>query len=331
MVFSTPIFMFYFLVFTLFLYYIVPRRGRNVVLLASSLFFYWWGERAYVAIMFLSTAIDYTHGLLVERCKARGNGKGAKMAVASSIVFNLALLCFFKYWDFIAGSLQSVGLTFMPVLGVHLPIGISFYTFQTMSYTIDVYRGDARAQRNILNFGTFVTLFPQLIAGPIIKYKDLGDQIDRRDYSADKFSSGVQIFMVGLAKKLLIANNVGMLWDSYKAMAPAELTVAGAWLGVLAFTFQIYFDFSGYSDMAVGLGRMLGFEFLPPKASPSSGGGGTSPSAPGSGSICISPWGATAGGRAGRCSTCWWSGPPPASGTGPTGPSCSGGCTSSSC
>ena len=263
MVFSTPIFMFYFLVFTLFLYYIVPRRGRNVVLLASSLFFYWWGERAYVAIMFLSTAIDYTHGLLVERCKARGNDKGAKMAVASSIVFNLALLCFFKYWDFIAGSLQSVGLTFMPVLGVHLPIGISFYTFQTMSYTIDVYRGDARAQRNILNFGTFVTLFPQLIAGPIIKYKDLGDQIDRRDYSADKFSSGVQIFMVGLGKKLLIANNVGMLWDSYKAMAPAELTVAGAWLGVLAFTFQIYFDFSGYSDMAVGLGRMLGFEFLP--------------------------------------------------------------------
>ena len=263
MVFSTPIFMFYFLVLTLFLYYIVPRRGRNVVLLASSLFFYWWGERAYVSIMFLSTAIDYTHGLLVERCKARGNDKGAKMAVASSIVFNLALLCFFKYWDFIAGSLQSVGLTFMPVLGVHLPIGISFYTFQTMSYTIDVYRGDARAQRNILNFGTFVTLFPQLIAGPIIKYKDLGDQIDRRDYSADKFSSGVQIFMVGLAKKLLIANNVGMLWDSYKAMAPAELTVAGAWLGVLAFTFQIYFDFSGYSDMAVGLGRMLGFEFLP--------------------------------------------------------------------
>ena len=263
MVFSTPIFMFYFLVLTLLAYYVVPRRGRNVVLLLSSLVFYYWGERVYVAIMFLSTAIDYTHGLLVERCKARGNIKGAKMAVASSIVFNLALLCFFECWDFIAGSLQSVGLTFMPVLGVHLPIGISFYTFQTMSYTIDVYRGDSRAQRNILNFGTFVTLFPQLIAGPIIKYKDLGAQIDRRDYSADKFSSGVQIFMVGLAKKLLIANNVGMLWDSYKAMAPAELTVAGAWLGVLAFTFQIYFDFSGYSDMAVGLGRMLGFEFLP--------------------------------------------------------------------
>ncbi len=263
MVFSTPIFKFYFLVLTLFLYYIVPRRGRNVVLLVSSLCFYYWGERIYVVIMFLSTAIDFTHGLLVERCKARGNDKGAKMTVASSIVFNLALLCFFKYWDFIAGSLQSVGLTFMPVLGVHLPIGISFYTFQTMSYTIDVYRGDARAQRNILNFGTFVTLFPQLIAGPIIKYKDLGDQINERTCSADKFASGVQIFMVGLGKKLLIANNVGALWDSYKAMALSELTVAGAWLGVLAFTFQIYFDFSGYSDMAVGLGRMLGFEFLP--------------------------------------------------------------------
>ena len=274
MVFSTPIFKFYFLVLTLFLYYIVPRKGRNVVLLISSLCFYYWGEQIYVVIMFLSTAIDFTHGLLVERCKARGNDKGARMAVASSIIFNLALLGFFKYWNFIAGSFAAAGLEFMPVIEYirlpfldpipfHLPIGISFYTFQTMSYTIDVYRGDARAQRNILNFGTFVTLFPQLIAGPIIKYKDLGDQINERTCSADKFASGVQIFMVGLAKKLLIANNVGALWDSYKAMALSELTVAGAWLGVLAFTFQIYFDFSGYSDMAVGLGRMLGFEFLP--------------------------------------------------------------------
>ena len=151
----------------------------------------------------------------------------------------------------------------MPVLNIHLPIGISFYTFQTMSYTIDVYRGDTRAQRSIINFGTFVTLFPQLIAGPIIKYKDLGDQIDQRTCSTDKFASGVQTFMVGMAKKVLIANNVGMLWESYKAMALGELTVAGSWLGVLAFTFQIYFDFSGYSDMAIGLGRMLGFEFLP--------------------------------------------------------------------
>ena len=263
MVFSTPVFLFYFLVLTLLVYYLVPRNFRNLVLLISSLCFYYWGERSYTVIMLLSTAIDFTHGMLVEHFKGRGKLKYAKLAVASSMFFNLALLFFFKYWDFLAGSLQAMGLTFMPVLGIHLPIGISFYTFQTMSYTIDVYRGDTRAQRSIINFGTFVTLFPQLIAGPIIKYKDLGDQIDERTCSADKFASGVRMFMVGLGKKLLIANNVGMLWEAYKAMAPEELTVAGAWLGVLAFTFQIYFDFSGYSDMAVGLGRMLGFEFLP--------------------------------------------------------------------
>ncbi|MBR2934151.1 MAG: MBOAT family protein [Oscillospiraceae bacterium] len=261
MVFSTPVFMFWFLVLTMGIYFVVPRKFRNLVLLASSLFFYYWGEREYVAIMFLSTLIDYTHGLLVERCKEKGNIRGAKLAVASSIIFNLALLVFFKYWDFLAGSAQAIGIP-LPILNIHLPIGISFYTFQTMSYTVDVYRGDTRAQRSILNFGTFVTLFPQLIAGPIIKYKDLGDQIDERTVTADKFAAGVQIFMVGLAKKLLVANNVGMLWDSYKALAPGQLTVVGAWLGVIAFSFQLYFDFSGYSDMATGLGRMFGFEFM---------------------------------------------------------------------
>ena len=262
MVFSTPVFLFYFLALTLLVYYLVPRKWRNPVLLLSSLLFYFWGEREYVTIMLVSTAIDYTHGILVERCKEKGNDKGARLAVASSIVFNLGLLFFFKYWDFLALSLQSMGLSFMPVLGIHLPIGISFYTFQTMSYTIDVYRGDARAQRSVLNFGTFVTLFPQLIAGPIIKYKDLGDQIDERSCTVDKFGAGVEKFMVGMGKKVLIANNVGLLWESYKALNPGDLTVLGAWLGVLAFTFQIYFDFSGYSDMATGLGRMLGFEFL---------------------------------------------------------------------
>ena len=254
--------MFYFLALTLLVYYLVPQKLRNPVLLLASLFFYYWGEKNYVIIMFASTAIDFTHGLIVERCKEKGNDKGARLAVASSILFNLGLLGFFKYWDFLAASLQAIGLNFMPILNIHLPIGISFYTFQTMSYTIDVYRGDTRAQRSIINFGTFVTLFPQLIAGPIIKYKDLGDQINERTCCADKFASGVQIFMVGLAKKLLLANNAGMLWDSYKAMALSDLTVAGSWLGVVAFSFQIYCDFSGYSDMAIGLGRMLGFEFL---------------------------------------------------------------------
>ena len=262
MVFSTPVFLFYFLVLTLLVYYLVPRKLRNVVILISSLIFYYWGEQTYVVIMFLSTAIDFTHGMLVEHFKGKGQITYAKMAVASSMFFNLLLLLFFKYWDFLASSLQAIGLNFMPVLGIHLPIGISFYTFQTMSYTIDVYRDDAKVQRSLVNFGTFVTLFPQLIAGPIIKYKDLGDQIDHRTHSPEQFASGVQIFVVGLAKKVLLANNIGKLWDTILALPARELTTAGAWLGVAAFAFQLYFDFSGYSDMAVGLGRMLGFEFM---------------------------------------------------------------------
>lgn len=262
MVFSTPFFLFFYLPLVLALYYVTPLRLRNAVLLLVNLVFYGWGEPVYILIMFASIAIDYTHGLLVARCKARDNDRGARLAVGSSVVFNLALLFFFKYWDFIAGSLQAVGVTFMPKLGLALPIGISFYTFQTMSYTIDVYRGDARPQRNIVTFGTFVTLFPQLIAGPIIKYKDLDRQLEERTHSPQQFAAGVQTFVVGLAKKVLIANNVGQLWDAVAATPLGELTTLGAWLGVAAYGMQIYFDFSGYSDMAIGLGRMLGFEFL---------------------------------------------------------------------
>ena len=271
MVFSSLPFLFGYLPLTLLAYFITPLRWRNAVLLVVSLIFYGWGEPVYITIMFLSILIDYTHGILVE--KYRDNDKKARRFVAQSVIFNLLLLGFFKYGTFLADNLylltgiqipesvQLLGLT-IPLRNVSLPIGISFYTFQTMSYTIDVYRGDARAQRSLVNFGTFVTLFPQLIAGPIIKYKDLGDQIDSRTCTVEKFASGVQMFVIGLGKKVLIANNVGMLWESYKAMAPGDLTVAGSWLGVLAFAIQIYFDFSGYSDMAVGLGRMLGFEFM---------------------------------------------------------------------
>ena len=262
MVFSSLYFLFLYLPIVLLIYYITPLRWRNLFLLVANLVFYAWGEPVYILIMFVSIAIDYTHGMLVEKNKRKGNDMGARMAVASSVFFNLALLFFFKYWDFIAGSLAAVGLNFMPQLGISLPIGISFYTFQTMSYTIDVYRGDADVQKSIINFGTFVTLFPQLIAGPIIKYKDLGDQIDHRDHSPEQFASGVQVFVVGLAKKVLLANNIGKLWDVCLATSVAELTTAGAWLGVVAYGLQIYFDFSGYSDMAVGLGRMLGFEFM---------------------------------------------------------------------
>ena len=263
MVFSSPFFLFVYLPVVLLAYYLTPLKWRNAVLLVFNLIFYGWGEPVYILIMFVSIAIDYTHGMLVTRFKAQGNDKKAKLAVASSVVFNLALLFFFKYWDFAAESFAAIGLHFMPVLGVSLPIGISFYTFQTMSYTIDVYRGDAECERNIVNFGTFVTLFPQLIAGPIIKYKDLGDQVKSREHSPEKFASGIQVFVVGLCKKVLLANRIGSLWDVYQATPIGELTTLGAWIGALAFTFQIYFDFSGYSDMAIGLGRMLGFEFAP--------------------------------------------------------------------
>lgn len=262
MVFSTPLFLFYFLVAVLLVYYLVPLRLRNGVLMLASLFFYYWGEQDYTLIMLLSTAIDYTHGLLVQRFKERGQDRYARMTVVSSVFFNLSILFFFKYWDFLAGSLQSIGLEWMPVLGITLPIGISFYTFQTMSYTIDVYRGDAKAQRSIVSFGTFVTLFPQLIAGPIIKYKDLDDQLGRRTHSLEQVASGISRFVAGLSKKLLIANNLGQLWDACKVMGKGELSIITAWLGILAFAFQIYFDFSGYSDMAIGLGRMFGFEFM---------------------------------------------------------------------
>ena len=263
MVFSSPLFLFFYLPAVLLVYYMTPLRWRNAVLLVFNLIFYGWGEPVYILIMFLSIAIDYTHGMLVEKAKRRGRDGRAQAAVCSSVLFNLALLFFFKYWDFLAESLAAVGLDFMPRLGLSLPIGISFYTFQTMSYTIDVYRGDAPVQRSVISFGTFVTLFPQLIAGPIIQYKDLDAQLDHRDHTAEKFASGVQVFVVGMAKKVLLANNLGMLWDACKAVPAAGLTVLGAWLGVAAFSLQIYFDFSGYSDMAIGLGRMLGFEFKP--------------------------------------------------------------------
>ena len=262
LVFSTLYFLFLYLPIVLILYYIVPLKGRNAMLLVVNLVFYCWGEPVYILIMFASIAIDYTHGMLVVRARAKGNDKAARMAVASSVMFNLALLFFFKYWDFLAGSFAAIGLDFMPKLGIPLPIGISFYTFQTMSYTIDVYRGDARVQKNLVTFATFVTLFPQLIAGPIIQYKDVDEQLERRTHSPEQFASGVEVFVAGLAKKVLLANNIGSLWDACKALPDGQLTVLGAWLGIIAFTFQIYFDFSGYSDMAAGLGRMLGFEFI---------------------------------------------------------------------
>ena len=260
MVFSGLPFLFFYLVVTLLIYKLTPLKLRNLVLLVASLFFYGWGEPVYIVIMFLSIAVDYTHGMLVERWRA--DDRKARMAVASSVFLNLLILVTFKYYDFLAGSLNSLTGWNIPLLGVPMPIGISFYTFQTMSYTIDVYRKDAPVQRNIVTFGTFVTLFPQLIAGPIIQYKSVADQLQCRREDLEKFVSGIQRFCVGLAKKVLLANAVGKLWDVFLATDTAELTVLGGWLGLAAYAFQIYFDFSGYSDMAIGLGRMFGFEFI---------------------------------------------------------------------
>lgn len=261
MIFSTPFFLFCYLPVVLLVYYAVPLKVRNLVLLIVSLIFYAWGEPIYILIMILSIIIDYVHGILIDSYKKKGNTKKARIAVATSIFFNLGLLLFFKYWDFIAVSLASVGVDFMPILGLELPIGISFFTFQTMSYSIDVYRGDSEVQKNMITFGSFVTMFPQLIAGPIIKYKEVAGQLKNRTYDFNRFASGSTRFVKGLCKKVLLANNFGLLWEAFGGVNVNNLTTLGAWLGIIGYALQIYFDFSGYSDMAIGLGRMLGFEF----------------------------------------------------------------------
>ena len=273
MVFSSLTFLFLYLPLTLLVYFLAPLKWRNFILLLVSLLFYGWGEPVYIVIMFVSIAIDYTHGLLVE--KYRSDDKKARWFVAQSVIFNLALLFFFKYGTFFAENLYALtgilipksvellGVT-IPLWGVPLPIGISFYTFQTMSYTIDVYRKDAPVQRNLVEFGTFVTMFPQLIAGPIVQYKTVAADLVHRVHTSENFALGARRFCVGLAKKVLLANSIGALWEEcLAAQGAGTLTVLGGWLGLAAYGFQIYFDFSGYSDMAVGLGRMLGFEFLP--------------------------------------------------------------------
>lgn len=262
LVFSSILFLFTFFAIVLVAYFIVPKKLRNLILFVSSLIFYAWGEPIYVVIMLFSTVVDYSHGILVDRFKKAGNKHKAKLVVISSMVINLALLGFFKYSDFLIGNVNSIFGATIPLLGLALPIGISFYTFQTMSYTIDVYRGQAEVQRNIISFGAYVALFPQLIAGPIVQYKTIAKQLNSRSHTASGFSVGVSRFMMGLGKKVLLANNIGYLWEQVSAMDLNTLPALTAWLGIIAFSFQIYFDFSAYSDMAIGLGKMFGFDFL---------------------------------------------------------------------
>lgn len=257
MVFSSLTFLLWFLPCVLLVYFLVPRKAKNAILFAFSLLFYAWGEPIYVGLMIFSTVLDYCCGRAVE--KYRGTPK-AKIGLLVSVIVNLSLLCLFKYTDFLLGTVNGIFGCNIPLLNLPLPIGISFYTFQTMSYTIDVYRGDAKVQNNIISFGAYVSLFPQLIAGPIVRYQTIADQIDERTHSFDKFGEGVKRFVCGLGKKVLLANNIGLLWNTISGSS--ELSVVSAWLGIVAFAFQIYFDFSGYSDMAIGLGKMFGFDFL---------------------------------------------------------------------
>ena len=259
MVFSSIFFLFCYLPVVLAVYYIVPKRYRNLWLFIVNLVFYGWGEPVYVLLMVFSICLNYTSGRLIGTYREEQKNKAKTVLILNTAV-NLLLLIVFKYADLLVGSFNQLCGTAFPLPGLSLPIGISFYTFQTMSYPIDVYRGDADVQKNFVRFGTFVALFPQLIAGPIVRYKDIADQLSHRTHTMDRFASGVERFTVGLGKKVLLANNIGALWDAYASAS--SLTAAGAWLGALAFSLQLYFDFSGYSDMAIGLGRMLGFEFL---------------------------------------------------------------------
>lgn len=260
MVFSSLTFLFVFLPVTILIYYIAPKKIRNLILLIMSLVFYAWGEPVYILIMLFSTIFDYTNGLLIE--KYRNRKKIAKGVFLNSIIINLGILGFFKYYKFIIFNINSITGLNLPIFDIPLPVGISFYTFQTMSYVIDVYLGKVKVQKSIISFGTYITMFPQLIAGPIVKYGDIADQLDKRKESVCLFGEGVEIFIMGLGKKVLLANNIGMLWSAVKGTPVQELTVLSAWLGIIAFTFQIYFDFSGYSDMAIGLGKMFGFSIM---------------------------------------------------------------------
>ncbi len=261
MIFAGFTFLYRFLPVVLIAYLICPKQFRNGLLFLASLFFYAWGEPVYVLLMLFSTVSDYWHGRRIDAARAAGKRKAAKGYLISSVIINLALLGFFKYADWLIGIFNGITGMSVPLLSLPLPLGISFYTFQTMSYSIDVYRGDAKVQKNILDFGMFVTLFPQLIAGPIVRYADIEARVKERPLDAGTMSMGARRFCVGLGKKVLLANQFGRLWEEIAAMAPAQMPVLTGWLGVLAYGLQIYYDFSGYSDMAIGLGAMFGFRF----------------------------------------------------------------------
>lgn len=258
MVFSSLLFMFIFFPITIVLYFIAPKKLRNIVMLIVSLIFYAWGEPIYIFLMLFSAVFDFINGKLIYKFK--DNKRNATIVLLCSLTVNLSMLCFFKYYGFLLGNVNTLFNLHIEIHTLPLPLGISFYTFQSMSYIIDVYRGIVPAQKNFISYATYVAMFPQLIAGPIVKYRDIYKEIDERKESLSMFGDGVECFITGLGKKVLLANNIGILWTTIKASPVAEVSVLSAWIGIIAFTFQIYFDFSGYSDMAIGLAKMFGFK-----------------------------------------------------------------------
>ena len=257
MLFSSIPFLFYFLPLVLAVYFLVPWKLKNAVLLLSSLIFYGWGEPRYVFLMIASIALFYVCGLLIEKAKTK---PWKKVWLSTSVIISVALLCIFKYADFFITNFNAVTGLNVALLKLALPIGISFYTFQCLSYTIDVYRGNVEAQKNPINFGAYVALFPQLIAGPIVRYIDVAKELNHRTHSMEKFTEGLRRFIFGLAKKILIANQLGELTNIFRLSG--EKSVVFYWMYAIAFALHIYFDFSGYSDMAIGLGKIFGFNFI---------------------------------------------------------------------
>ncbi|MCL1848895.1 MAG: MBOAT family protein, partial [Clostridiales bacterium] len=239
-------------------YYILPRAWRNGFILISSLLFYAWGEPVYLLLMLFSIAFGWLAGIALD--KSRGKRRLSLVIVTANVLASLGILGFFKYGNFIVENLNRIASLHLSLIDLPLPLGISFYTFQILSYTIDVHRGEGKAQISLVNFGTYIAMFPQLIAGPIVRYNSIALQLTRRRETLSQFGEGVGLFVIGLAKKVLLANNIGLLWGEIKTLPSGGMTLLAAWTGIAAFGLQLYFDFSAYSDMAVGMGRMLGFD-----------------------------------------------------------------------
>ncbi len=260
MVFSSLEFLFLYLPTVTVIYFISPRAWRNLILLLFSLIFYGWGEPEYVFLMVLTVAVDYLFGLFIAACPNRS--RRARVLLALAVTVNLGILGYFKYADFLIDSFSFIEvINALPRVNASLPVGISFYTFQALSYVIDVYRDGGMLQRNPLSFGTYITMFPQLVAGPIVKYGRIKDSLSERKTTLTGAVSGIRRFIVGLAKKVIIGNAAGALWESVYTLPSDNISMLLAWFGIVCFTVQIYFDFSGYSDMAIGLGRIFGFDF----------------------------------------------------------------------